>query len=88
MKSNSDASAPPATKGNSLLWQIARQRSRRKHVLSVPIALSADGNTVTMMSLIRGNVWNYGLADLVSLTMSDRRPGRNIVEARAKVGRS
>ena len=79
---------PPARKGNSLLWQIAKQRSRRKHVLSVPIALSADGDTVTMMSLIRGNLWNYGLADLVSLTMSDRRPSRSVMEARAKAGRS
>ena len=88
MKRIDDAKTAPARKGKSLLWQIAKQRSRRKHVLSVPIALSADGHTVTMMSLIRGNVWNYGLADLVSLTMSDRRPGRNVIEARAKEDRS
>ena len=56
MKHIDDPTAAPARKGNSLLWQIAKQRSRRKHVLSVPIALSTDGDTVTMMSLIRGNV--------------------------------
>ena len=88
MKRIDAPTAASSKKGKSLLWQIAKQRSRRKHVLSVPIALSADGDTVTMMSLIRGNLWNYGLADLVSLTMSDRRPSRSVIEARAKAGRS
>jgi hypothetical protein len=88
MKRIDDPTAAPARKGNSLLWQIAKQRSRRKHVLSVPIALNADGDTVTMMSLIRGNVWDYRLSDLVSLTMRDRRPSRSVIEARAKAGRS
>ena len=88
MKPNPKATATPARKGNSLLWQIAKQRSRRKHVLSVPIALNADGDTVTMMSLIRGNVWEYRLSNLVSLTMSDRRPSRTVLEARAQEARS
>ncbi len=84
MKTNFDATDASAPKGNSLLWKIAKQRSRRKHVLSVPIALSADGESVTMMGLIRGNVWEYRLSDLVSLTMSDRRPSRTVLEARAQ----
>lgn len=88
MKPNPKATAASAPKGNSLLWKIAKQRSRRKHVLSVPIALNADGDTVTMMSLIRGNVWDYRLSDLVSLTMSDRRPSRTVLEARAQEARS
>ena len=88
MKPKSKATAASAPKGNSLLWKIAKQRSRRKHVLSVPIALNADGDTVTMMSLIRGNVWDYRLSDLVSLTMRDRRPSRTVLEARAQEARS
>jgi hypothetical protein len=88
MKRIDDPTAASAPKGNSLLWKIAKQRSRRKHVLSVPIALSADGDTVTMMSLIRGNVWEYRLSDLVSLTMRDRRPSRTVLEARAQEARS
>lgn len=88
MKPDSDAKAASAPKGNSLLWKIAKQRSRRKHVLSVPIALGADGDTVTMMGLIRGNVWEYRLSDLVSLTMRDRRPSRTVLEARAQEARS
>ena len=88
MKRIDAPTAAPARKGNSLLWKIARQRSHRKHVLSVPIALNAVGDTVTMMSLIRGNVWDYRLSDLVSLTMSDRRPSRTVLEARAQEARS
>ena len=88
MKRIDDPTAAPARKGNSLLWQIAKQRSRRKHVLSVPIALGADGDTVTMMGLIRGNVWEYRLSDLVSLTMRDRRPSRTVLVARAQEARS
>ena len=88
MKRIDDRTAVPARKGNSLLWQIAKQRSRRKYILSVPIALNADGDTVTMMSLIRGNVWDYRLSDLVSLTMSDRRPSGTVLEARAQEARS
>lgn len=84
MKPNPEATAATAPRSKSLLWKIAKQRSRRKHVLSVPIALSADGDTVTMMSLIRGNVWEYRLSDLVSLTMRDRRPSRTVLEARAQ----
>jgi len=87
VKPDFDGNAATATKSNSLLWKIAQQRSRRKHVLSVPIALSADGDTVTMMGLIRGNVWDYRLSDLVSLTMRDRRPSRTVLAARAKEGR-
>lgn len=88
MKPNPKATAASAPKGNSLLWKIAKQRSRRKHVLSVPIALSADGDTVTMMGLIRGNVWEYRLSDLVSLTTRDRRPSRTVLEARAQEAKS
>ncbi len=88
MKRIDDPTAAPARTGNLLLWQIAKQRSRREHVLSIPIALSADGDTVTMMSLIRGNVWDYRLSDLVSLTMRDRRPSRTVLEARAQEARS
>ena len=84
MKPNPEATAATAPKRNSLLWKIAKQRSRRKHVLSVPIALSADGDTVTMMGLIRGNLWEYRLSDLVLLTMRDRRPSRSVLEARVQ----
>jgi hypothetical protein len=83
VKPNPQATASTTPKRHSLLWKIAKQRSRRKHVLSVPIALNADGDTVKMMCLIRGNVWDYRLSDLVSLTMRDRRPSRTVLVARA-----
>jgi hypothetical protein len=55
-------------KKDSLAWRIAKTRARRKYVCSVPIALSADGHSVTMQSLIRGNTWVLSLQDLQLLT--------------------
>ena len=55
-------------KKDSLAWRIAKTRSRRKYVCSVPIALSDDGQSVTMQSLIRGNTWVLTLHDLQLLT--------------------
>lgn len=57
-------------KKDSLAWCIAKTRSRRRYVCSVPIALSDDGQRVTMQSLIRGNTWVLTLQDLQLLTRS------------------
>jgi len=55
-------------KKDSLAWRIAKTRARRRYVCSVPIALSDDGQRVTMQSLIRGNTWVLNLQDLQLLT--------------------
>lgn len=59
-------------KKESLAWRIAKTRARRKYVCSVPIELSADGQRVTMQSLIRGNTWVLTLQDLQLLTKGDK----------------
>lgn len=49
----------PILKSKSILWKKAVKYSRRKNVNSKPIALSIDGLKVKMVSLIRGNNWEY-----------------------------
>lgn len=51
-------------KSQSEAWKLATRIARRKHTNWTPVALSADGNTVTVQSLIRGNQWTHTLSEL------------------------
>lgn len=53
-------------KKNSAAWQLAKKRARRKHALSTPVELLADGR-VRMFGLLRGNTWLYTYEELLAL---------------------
>jgi replication-associated recombination protein RarA len=65
-------------KSQSLAWQAAKAYAKRKYTYSVPIALSEDGLTVTMESLIRDNTWKYKADDFRLLLMRRLRSGKVI----------
>lgn len=51
-------------KKDSHAWQPAKKIERQSKGGRKAIALSADGQTVTFISLIRGNTWERSLAEL------------------------
>lgn len=51
-------------KKDSESWRLAQRICRRKGASRRAIALSDDGATVTIQSLIRGNTWTRTLDEL------------------------
>ena len=54
-------------KKDSEAWKLAARIAKRKGSNRVPIKLSADGQSVEFMSLIRGNKWTRTLSELRSI---------------------
>ena len=65
-------------KSDSIAWKAAIALSKRKSSYSVPVALSDDGLTVTMQSIIRGNTYKRNADDLRLSLMRRLRSGKVI----------